>query len=171
MGAIVYIGLGSNLAEPIQHVLQAIDDIKGLRKSTVSAVSSLYQTPPMGPQDQADYINAAVKISTALKPLELLACLQAIENHHGRTRDTGHWGARTLDLDILIYEGTNSDDPVLTLPHPGIALRSFVLYPLNEINTQLHIEGLGPISQLIDSLNEPCPSLINTKSLDIRSSV
>jgi len=171
MSAIVYIGLGSNLAKPIQRVLQAIEDIKGLRDSTVADVSSLYQTPPMGPQDQADYINAAVEISTTLKPLELLTCLQAIENHHGRTRDTGRWGARTLDLDILIYEGTNSDDPVLTLPHPGIALRSFVLYPLNEINPQLHIEGLGSISQIIDSLNEPCPSLINTKNLDIRSSV
>ena len=171
MSATVYIGLGSNLAEPIQHVLQAIEDIKELRQSTVDAISSLYQTLPMGPQDQADYINAVVKISTTLKPLALLACLQAIENHHGRTRDTGHWGARTLDLDILLYEGTNSNDPVLTLPHPGIAQRDFVLYPLSEINPQLHIPPLGTVKKLIQQLDQPCPTLINAKNLDLRSSV
>jgi len=171
MNCVAYIGLGSNLAEPIQQVLQGIEDIKNLEHATINHISSLYQTPPMGPQDQPHYVNAVVEISTSLKPLPLLACLQAIETQRGRTRDTGRWGARTLDLDILLYEDTVSTDPILTLPHPGIALRSFVLYPLNEINPQLHIDGLGSISRMLRSLNQPCPSLINTKNLDIHSPV
>jgi len=171
MGSVVYIGLGSNLAEPIKQVLQGVEEIKKLKHSTVERISSLYQTPPMGPQDQPHYVNAVVKISTTLKPLALLTQLQSIENQRGRTRDTGHWGARTLDLDILVYEGTTSSNPTLTLPHPGITLRNFVLYPLNEISPQLQIEGLGSLTQLIDHLNEACPAIINVKNLDIRASV
>jgi len=171
MGTVVYIGLGSNLAEPIKQVLQAVEDIKKLQHSTVDQVSSLYQTPPMGPQDQPHYINAVIKINTTLKPLALLTQLQSIENQRGRTRNTGHWGARTLDLDILVYEGTTSTDPTLTLPHPGIALRNFVLYPLSEISPQLQIEGLGSVTQLINHLNEACPAIINVKNLDIQASV
>ena len=92
-----YIGLGSNLSNPTQQVLTAIERIKQLKNCSLELVSSLYQTPPMGPQDQPDYTNAVAKISTSLTPYELLNSLQAIENQHGRTRDSGRWGARTLD--------------------------------------------------------------------------
>ena len=167
----VYIGLGSNLARPIEQVLLAIEALKQLKDSTVTSVSSLYQTPPMGPQEQPPYVNAVLELRTTLRPLALLDDLQTIENLQGRVRDTGHWGARTLDLDILVYSGETSSDPVLTLPHPGIALRSFVLYPLHEIAPQLKIEGLGKVDQLIERLAEPCPSIINTKNLEIPPSV
>ena len=169
--SVVYIGLGSNLADPTQQVLQAIEDIKGLEDSVFIDASSLYQTPPMGPQDQPNYINAVVKINTALEPLALLTHLQAIETLRGRTRNTGRWGARTLDLDVLVYEGTTSNDPQLTLPHPGIALRNFVLYPLSEINSQLTIDGLGSVAQLIKRLNEASPAIIHVKTLDLQASV
>ena len=171
MSAAVYIGLGSNLAQPSEQILLAVATISQLKDSTVSAVSSLYQTPPMGPQDQPYYVNAVLELQTTLRPLPLLHHLQAIETKQGRTRDTGRWGARTLDLDILLYSGETSTDPVLTLPHPGIALRSFVLYPLNEIAPQLDITGLGSPSQLIERLAEPCPSIINAKNLEIAPSV
>lgn len=171
MASCVYIGLGSNLAEPIEQVLHAIDDIAALSDATLLAASSLYQTPPMGPQDQPHYINAVVKLATTLSPRVLLKQLQAIETRRGRTRDTGRWGARTLDLDILVYEGVTSDEPILTLPHPGLALRSFVLYPLLEIEPLIYIESLGSIQPLIEQLAEPCPRIIRCKSLDIQPSV
>jgi 2-amino-4-hydroxy-6-hydroxymethyldihydropteridine diphosphokinase len=166
MLASVFIGLGSNLSKPTQQVLGAISAIKSLKKSTFKAASSLYQTPPMGPQNQPHYINAVVHINTTLKPFELLKALQNIEQLHNRTRDTGHWGARTLDLDILIFEGYTSNDPVLTLPHPGVHCRSFVLYPLCELNASLVIPNLGSIKQLIKQLGEPCPLIISPKSLE-----
>lgn len=114
----------------------------------------------MGPQDQPNYINAVVKIDTTLKPYELLSTLQSIENQQGRIRDTGRWGARTLDLDILLYDQLISQDPQLTLPHLGLSSRAFVLYPLVEIDKDLNIPTLGPVQQLIDGLNEVPPLII-----------
>jgi len=171
MNAAVFIGLGSNLSNPIKQVLSAIEALKTLESSTLISTSSLYQTAPMGPQDQPNYINAVAKIETQLSPLILLKNLQSIEQQHARTRDTGRWGARTLDLDILHYEGQQSTDPVLTLPHPGLQQRSFVLYPLLEISPQLSIPNLGTIKELIEQLNESRPLIVNSKTLDKQSSV
>lgn len=156
----VFIGLGSNLSNPVQQIIKAIQDISGLEQCSLEVASSLYETPPMGPQDQPNYINAVVKISTSLKPYELLDALQSIENQHGRTRDTGRWGARTLDLDILIYDDIISHDPRLTLPHPGLASRAFVLYPLIEIDRQLKLPNLAPLQQLIEELDEVPPRIV-----------
>ncbi|AGS40528.1 MAG: 2-amino-4-hydroxy-6-hydroxymethyldihydropteridine diphosphokinase [Cycloclasticus pugetii] len=160
-----YIGLGSNLSNPTQQVLTAIERIKQLKNCSLELVSSLYQTPPMGPQDQPDYTNAVAKISTSLTPYELLNSLQAIENQHGRTRDSGRWGARTLDLDILLYDALVSQDPELTLPHPGIASRAFVLYPLIELNKDLNIPTLGPVQTLIDKLNDSAPTRLDSAKI------
>ena len=160
MPASAFIGLGSNLLDPKKQVLSAIERINQLKNCSIELTSSLYETPPMGPQDQANYINAAIKISTCLGPYELLATLQTLESQQGRTRNTGRWGARTLDLDILLYDDLMSQDPQLTLPHPGLQSRAFVLYPLFEIDKDLNIPTLGPIQQLIEKLNEAPPRVI-----------
>lgn len=166
MQTFVFIALGSNLHQPVQQVLSAINRLKVEKDLSVTAISSLYETPPMGPQDQPNYINAVVKASTTLQPLALLTLLQSIENHHGRNRDTGRWGARTLDLDILLYGQHCSTDPVLTLPHPGIAVRGFVLHPLFEIEPPLVIPLLGSVEQLLVTLNEPCPAIVKPENLE-----
>jgi 2-amino-4-hydroxy-6-hydroxymethyldihydropteridine diphosphokinase len=102
----------------------------------------------MGPQDQPDYVNAVVRLSTALSPEALLDGLQDIERRHGRQR-VRHWGPRTLDLDILLYGKQQIVGPRLRIPHPGIATRDFVLYPLAEIDSELEIPGLGGVSELL----------------------
>jgi 2-amino-4-hydroxy-6-hydroxymethyldihydropteridine diphosphokinase len=103
----------------------------------------------MGPQDQPDYVNAVMAVETCLTPVDLLHCLQHIEKKHGRVRLGERWGARTLDLDVLIYGESILDLPELTVPHIGIAERSFVLYPLYEIAPQLLIPGKGIVADLI----------------------
>jgi 2-amino-4-hydroxy-6-hydroxymethyldihydropteridine diphosphokinase len=103
----------------------------------------------MGPQNQPDYVNAVMCVATGLLPLDLLHCLQNIENEHGRVRIGERWGARTLDLDILIYGDQEIDLLDLTVPHKGLADRSFVLYPLFEIAPQLIVPGKGPIADLV----------------------
>lgn len=148
----VYIGLGSNLAEPIKQINWAVDALNALPDLAVIKQSSLYASPPMGPQDQPDYVNAVVLIDTDLSPHLLLDGLQAIEQQQGRVRKR-HWGERTIDLDILIYDDVVIDDERLQLPHPGIADRSFVLYPLAEIAPDIDIPLLGNIEQLVQN----CP--------------
>lgn len=149
---LAYIGLGSNLDDPQQQVRTAIDDIAAIEDSHLVAQSSLYHSPPMGPQDQPDYINAVVAIETGLTPHQLLDALQQIEHRHGRIRKR-HWGERTLDLDILVYADKVIDDKRLTVPHPGIAERAFVIYPLAEIAPALQIPGLGQP----ETLKQHCP--------------
>jgi 2-amino-4-hydroxy-6-hydroxymethyldihydropteridine diphosphokinase len=144
-----YIGLGSNLDDPIRQVSTAIDELAGMPQSSMIRVSSLYRSPPMGPQDQPDYINAVVAVDTRLAPEEVLQQLLGIEQHHGRKRGPQRWTARTLDLDILLYGEKVINAPTLTIPHPGIAERNFVLYPLQEIAPGLIIPQLGLISSLI----------------------
>ncbi|MCA9018222.1 MAG: 2-amino-4-hydroxy-6-hydroxymethyldihydropteridine diphosphokinase, partial [Planctomycetaceae bacterium] len=136
-----YIGLGSNLDDPMQQVLTACDELKQLSESSLLVCSSLYRSPPMGPTDQPDYINAVAAVETTLEPHKLLAQLQAIEHRHGRVRER-RWGARTLDMDLLIYGDQILSDATLILPHPGLAERAFVLYPLQEIARSLIVPGL-----------------------------
>jgi 2-amino-4-hydroxy-6-hydroxymethyldihydropteridine diphosphokinase len=146
---IAYIGLGSNLAKPVAQIKSAraaIASITGVREL---AFSSLYHSLPMGPQNQPDYVNAVMCVATDLSPMDLLRCLQNIENDHGRVRKGERWGARTLDLDILIYGDQEIDLPDLTVPHKGIAERSFVLHPLFEIAPQLAVPGKGLIAELV----------------------
>lgn len=132
-----YIGLGSNLESPLEQVCRAMAALRQLSQTTLLMASPLYRTAPMGgPPGQADYINAVVALETILDPIELLDALQAIENAHGRVR-TEHWGPRTLDLDILLYDELVMETERLTLPHPGLLQRGFVLYPLADIAPDL----------------------------------
>jgi 2-amino-4-hydroxy-6-hydroxymethyldihydropteridine diphosphokinase len=143
----VFIGLGSNLADPVDQVITAVEALHLLPNTNVIKSSSLFASPPMGPQDQPDYTNAVVALDTTLSAHDLLDRLQAIEQQHGRERKR-HWGERTLDLDLLIYGDKIIDDERLQVPHPGIPLRSFVLYPLQEIAPELTIPGMGTIEEL-----------------------
>ncbi len=127
-----YIGLGSNLNTPVEQLSSAAEEIAELADVEVVALSPLYQSQPVGPQNQADYINAVMRIRTRLAPLDLLQQLQNLENKHGRVRDE-RWGPRTLDLDILLYNDARIDLPDLQVPHPELANRAFVLYPLADI--------------------------------------
>lgn len=136
---IAYIGLGSNLSEPIEQVKNAIDEIKQLAQCQVSAISSLYLSKPMGPQDQNDYINAVIAIETSLSAIELLDALQAIENKAGRVRKDNRWGARILDLDIILFGHNIINTERLTIPHYGMHEREFVLLPLAEIAPALNL--------------------------------
>jgi len=150
---IVYIGLGSNLATPVAQIKEAKQAINALSGIQETAFSSLYRSPPMGPQDQPDYVNAVMAVETDLPALELLRCLQKIELDHGRVRKDERWGARTLDLDILLYGEQIINQPDLIVPHYGMAERAFVLYPLQEIAPAIQVPSLGDISILV----EHCP--------------
>ena len=144
-----YIGLGSNLDNPARQVAIAINQLAQLPQTQLVRASSLYRSAPMGPQDQPDYINAVVCLDTCLNAESLLQQLLHIEQSHGRIRGPQRWTARTLDLDILLYGQEVIRSQVLTIPHPGIAERNFVLYPLQEIAPGLVIPQMGPLDSLI----------------------
>lgn len=129
----VYIGLGSNLAEPRAQLRSALEAIARLPQSQLAAVSSFYRSEPLGPPDQPRYLNAVAALDTCLAPLALLDALQAIEQAQGRVRKDERWGPRTLDLDILLFGDQLLDTPRLTVPHYHLHARPFVLYPLAEV--------------------------------------
>ncbi|MEC7875237.1 MAG: 2-amino-4-hydroxy-6-hydroxymethyldihydropteridine diphosphokinase [Pseudomonadota bacterium] len=145
---IAFIGLGSNIKLPKQQIKSAIKSIEGIALTQVLKVSSLYKSKPIGPQNQNDYINAVAKIDTDLMPLELLECMQDIENQQGRIRKE-HWGPRTLDLDILMFGEEIIKDDKLTIPHAEIENRSFVLAPLAEIDPNCLIPEKGMARDLL----------------------
>jgi len=132
-----YIGLGSNLGDSEQILREAVAKLRTLG---VVAVSKLYQSPPMGPQDQPHYYNAVAQLNTHLEPLALLDELQRIENEAGRVR-LRRWGERTLDLDLLLYAEKNIINERLTVPHIGILERDFVVIPLLDLDPTLQVRG------------------------------
>lgn len=140
MMAFACISIGSNIGDSSEHVNQAIQCLDKLPDSQLLAHSKLYGTKPWGRKNQADFINAAAAIETALPPLDLLDELQKVEHQHGRERAT-KWGPRTLDLDIICYDQTTMKHPRLVLPHAYFSQRSFVLEPLNEICPDHKIAG------------------------------
>jgi len=166
--AIAYIGLGSNLDKPRQQLVKAKASLADIEKTKLLADSGLFQskamTMPGDNQPQADYINAVVKLQTLLDPHVLLDKLQAIEIKQERVR-TKRWGARTLDLDILMYDDLQVSDERLTLPHPGISERDFVLYPLSKIENNLNVIGLGSLSVLLEIYSKKNMSDKNIKYL------
>ena len=127
-----YIGLGSNLDNPLAQVQRALAALDRLPLTRCEATSPCYASRPVGPQDQPDFINAVAALDTRLSPLALLDQLQALEQRQRRRR-LRHWGPRTLDLDLLLYDDTSLATPRLTLPHPYMASRGFVLLPLANI--------------------------------------
>ena len=149
-----YIGIGSNLQQPIEQVRQALRNLADVPDSRLVSHSPLYRSTPLGPADQPDYINAVAVLATTLAPLDLLDALQALEQRQGRVRGKERWGARTLDLDILLYGEQQIVNDRLTVPHPGLGERNFVLYPLYDVaGDDLYIPGLGLLGQLIHA----CP--------------
>jgi 2-amino-4-hydroxy-6-hydroxymethyldihydropteridine diphosphokinase len=148
---VVYIGLGSNMDRPQHQVTAALADLAHLPDTALLQASTLYRSAPVGPQDQPDFINAVASVETALTAEELLDALQQIEQQHGRVRTT-HWGPRSLDLDILLYGNMSIRTPRLTIPHPEMARRCFVLEPLLEIDPEVEIPGLGPAIDLYRGL-------------------
>ena len=148
--ATAYIGLGSNLADPAKQIQLAVDAIAAVAQSRISALSSLYFSRPMGPQDQPDYMNAVLALDTELAPIALLDALQAIEQRAGRVRKGNRWGPRILDLDILLYDAQVIDSERLIIPHYGMTEREFVLLPLAEIAPQLSL----PSGELVSDLSK-----------------
>ncbi|HCL5252289.1 TPA: 2-amino-4-hydroxy-6-hydroxymethyldihydropteridine diphosphokinase [Salmonella enterica] len=134
---VVYIAIGSNLASPLEQVNAAVRAIGEIPDSRIVAVSSFYRTPPLGPQDQPDYLNAAVALDTALAPEELLNHTQRIELQQGRVRKAERWGPRTLDLDIMLFGDKIINTERLTVPHYDMKNRGFMLWPLFEIAPEL----------------------------------
>jgi 2-amino-4-hydroxy-6-hydroxymethyldihydropteridine diphosphokinase len=138
-----YVALGANIGEPVRHLRAAVVDLDTLPGTTVVARSSLYRSAPVGLVDQPDFINAVVSVDTTLEPLDLLYALLAIEARHGRVRSVPN-APRTLDLDLLLHGDTTMTSPELTLPHPRMHERAFVLLPLVEIAPDVVLPGLGP---------------------------
>lgn len=140
-----YIGLGSNLDDPAQQLRAAMTRLGQTPGLRLLAQSGIYRSAPMGEPGQPHYCNAACRVETTLAPQQLMETLLTIERDAGRVRDGRKWGPRVLDLDLLHYEGVTLNSATLTLPHPGIALRNFVLWPLAEIAPALVIPGVGSV--------------------------
>lgn len=147
------IGLGSNLDDPVAQVRRAVEALAAHDGIRVAACSSFYASAPMGPQDQPDFINAVAVVETPLSATSLLEVLQAQEAAQARRRDR-QWGPRTLDLDLLLYGDTTINTARLQVPHPGLHLRAFVLYPLAELDPGRHVPGLGTVQELLAACSD-----------------
>ena len=143
-----YVAIGSNLNHPHARVLEAFERLAALPATGSVLCSRLYATRPLGPQDQPDFVNAAAGLLTQLTARELLAGLLGIEQAMGRNRQE-RWGPRVIDLDLIWMLGEPIDEPGLTVPHPGVSTRNFVLYPLADIAPTLAIPGHGTVSELM----------------------
>jgi 2-amino-4-hydroxy-6-hydroxymethyldihydropteridine diphosphokinase len=150
-----YVAIGSNLNDPRARVCEAYERLAALPATLSVRRSRLYGTQPMGPQDQPDFVNAAAGLLSQLTARELLEGLQRIEAAMGRTRQV-HWGPRVIDLDLVWMVGEAIGEaesmlrgPGLTLPHPGVSTRNFVLYPLADIAPTLAIPGHGNVLELL----------------------
>lgn len=148
---LVFIGIGSNLEQPKNQVLKAVEQLKKLPDSEFMSASSLYASQPQGPQDQPDYVNAVVALKTHLLPHELLTALQSLEQQQGKIK-VRHWGERVIDLDVLLYDELQLHSDDLVIPHPQMHLRDFVLLPLSEISPKQIIPGQGSVKILLSQL-------------------
>lgn len=163
---VAFVGLGSNLADPEAQVRSALIELDTLQHSRCLGHSSLYRSAPLlladaspdapeNPFPQPDYINAVVALDTGLNAQQLLAALQDLEHQHQRVR-AERWGPRTLDLDLLLFGDERIDTPELTVPHPGLYERNFVLYPLAELVTKLSFEVQIPGGRSLNDLLAEC---------------
>ncbi|KMV73958.1 2-amino-4-hydroxy-6-hydroxymethyldihydropteridine pyrophosphokinase [bacteria symbiont BFo2 of Frankliniella occidentalis] len=149
----VYIALGSNLRDPLDQCQRAIAALAALPETTLINTSSLYRTPPYGPQDQPDFLNAVVVLETALSPLALLDHTQRIELEQGRERKDERWGPRTLDLDLLLFGEQFMTSERLILPHYDMHNRAFMLVPLAEVAGDLPLGDKGSVASCLASLD------------------
>lgn len=147
--SIAYIALGANLGDPLKQAHDAIEAIKQLPQTQILQISPFYRSKPLGPQNQPDYLNAVIKLTTLLSPTTLLSVLQRIEKQLGRVRKANRWGPRTLDLDILLYDKLIINSENLIIPHYDMQHREFVLYPLFDIAPELILPDQTPLAELI----------------------
>ena len=147
-----YVALGANLEDPVVQVRAGLAALATLPHTQLVVQSSLYRTAPVGYADQPDFINAVAAVDTALSPRELLDALLAIELNHGRVRQFAN-APRTLDLDVLLYDDVEVNESGLTIPHPRMHERAFVLAPLAEIAPLCEIPGYGRVSDLLRGLD------------------
>jgi 2-amino-4-hydroxy-6-hydroxymethyldihydropteridine diphosphokinase len=150
---VAYIGLGSNLAEPVAQVRTAFAQLGALPGTRLQATSSLYRSAPVGYLDQPDFVNAVARLETSLAPRELLAALLELEQTHGRTREFQN-APRTLDLDLLMYDDLVHHEHGLTVPHPEMHKRAFVLLPLLEIAPDCVIPGAGRAAEAMQACTD-----------------
>jgi 2-amino-4-hydroxy-6-hydroxymethyldihydropteridine diphosphokinase len=146
-GSSAFVGLGSNLADPVAQLQRALDALAAIHSTRLVARSSLYRSAPWGRSDQPEFVNAVAKLQTWLDPRALLDALLAIEAAAGRIR-AERWGPRILDLDLLLYGDRVIDEPGLHVPHPRLVERAFVLLPLAELAPDLVIAGVGSVAAL-----------------------
>jgi 2-amino-4-hydroxy-6-hydroxymethyldihydropteridine diphosphokinase len=144
-----YVALGSNLDDPRARIEQAFEALDGLPGTRGVLRSSLYRSPPFGPVEQPEFVNAVAGLLTSLSPEALLAVLKDLESRLGRARPVVRWGPRRIDLDLLVHGTTRMESEALTLPHPGLAGRAFVLVPLAEIAPDLEVPGHGRVRSLL----------------------
>jgi 2-amino-4-hydroxy-6-hydroxymethyldihydropteridine diphosphokinase len=147
-----YVGVGSNLEDPKSQVLRAFEALRALPRTRAIRFSPLYRSAPLGPMSQPDFVNAVAGLLTQLDSRALLGKLRALEAAFGRPAERERWGPRVLDLDLLVYGRERRQDPDLTLPHPGIVARNFVLYPLADIAPDLDVPGLARVAELKERL-------------------
>ncbi len=152
-----YVGVGSNLSGPAGQVETALDELESLPETRLVVRSHLYRSAPFGGIEQPDFVNAVAALLTKLDARELLMELKRIEAARGRDADERRWGPRIIDLDLLVYSTLVVEEPGLTLPHPGIAERNFVLLPLGEVAPDLVIPTLGRVAAI--SVNEQEPRI------------
>ncbi len=152
-----YVGLGSNLDDPGRQIEAAFELLREIPETRLIARSSLYRSAPFGGVEQPDFVNAAAALLTRLSAQELLGKFQEIERRRGRERDGQRWGPRVLDLDLLVFSGQVIEETALSVPHPGIAERNFVLLPLRDLAPDLVIPGLGRVASI--SVNEQEPRI------------
>jgi len=148
-----YVGLGANLGDREAALEAAVEALRAEGDVHVVGVSRFRETEPVGFVDQPRFLNGAALLDTTLAPRELLERLLAVERAHGRTRDGRPGGPRPLDLDLLVYGDVRLDEPDLTLPHPRLHERAFVLEPLAELDPGLVVPGRGPVSALWTALH------------------
>jgi 2-amino-4-hydroxy-6-hydroxymethyldihydropteridine diphosphokinase len=154
------VAIGSNLDRPRNQVNEGFARLANLPATGSLLRSRLYGTRPMGPQDQPDFVNAAAGMLTQLSARELLDGLLRIEKAMGRERQE-RWGPRVIDLDLIWMPGETIDEPGLTLPHPGVSSRNFVLYPLADIAPTLAIPGHGKVSELLRAVGDDGMSVLD----------
>lgn len=155
---LAYIAIGSNLASPLEQVNAAVQALGEIPQSRIVAVSSFYRTPPLGPQDQPDYLNAAVVLETTLDAETLLDNTQRIELQQGRVRKAERWGPRTLDLDIMLFGDEVINTERLTVPHYDMKNRGFMLWPLFEVAPDLIFPDDIPLKFILDTLKAEKPA-------------
>lgn len=149
----VYLALGSNLADPLHQVQSALNALAAMPDSSLVATSALYRTPPYGPPDQPDFLNAAVALDTRLDAESLLNYTQRIELEQGRVRKAHRWGPRTLDLDIMLFGEQTLNTPRLTVPHYDMHNRDFMLLPLLEIAPDLCLPDGTRLADILTTLD------------------